>query len=718
MMKRRVYLALAALIMVLAPAAARAQDDLDELQEKAIKAAVRKIAPCVVQIETQGGTEVVTTGPRGPRGPAGMIRIGTGPTSGLIVHADGYVISSAFNFASKPAAIHVAIPGHKERYVAEIVASDQTRMLTLLKLAGVNGKLPLPIASPKGEMKIGQTSLAVGRTLVSQGEQVPSVSVGILSALNRIWGKAIQTDAKVSPTNYGGPLIDLHGRVLGVLVPASPRSEGETAGFEWYDSGIGFAVPLEDINSVLPRLLKGTKENTVTLKRGLLGVTMKQAQDAHAEPPTIATISPGSAAEKRGLKPGDTIKEIDGKPIASQAQLQQALGPKYEGDAIALKVQRDKEEIKLDKVVLEGAVAAYAQPFLGILPIRDDPEPGVEVRYVYPGSPADKAGVKAGDRIMKIGREVAPGRKIMQLIPSRDQFLSMMEGTIPGLELSFEVKRAGGKKTETLKIKLDAVPESVPAKGQLPEKSTAKQALVKPKGVDAKQPAVKKEDKKEDKKDEKKTETGLLKRTTTAADHTYWIYVPENYDKNVAHAVLVWLHPAGKNKEKDFDKFSQSWQFPCEDFHIILVCPVAEAERGWTQSEGEFVQEAVKAVGETYTIDKKRIVAHGMERGGEMAFWIGFHSRGLFRGVATTGAALTSNPREKVANQPLDFFVVVGDKDPLRDAVKETKTKLTEHKYSVIFREIKDMGRQYIDGRLGIDTLDEIARWVDSLDRL
>ena len=107
-----------------------------------------------------------------------------------------------------------------------------------------------------------------------------------------------------------------------------------------------------------------------------------------------------------------------------------------------------------------------------------------------------------------------------------------------------------------------------------------------------------------------------------------------------------------------------------------------------------------------------------MDRGGEMAFWMGFHLRGLFRGVATTGAALTSNPREKIANQPLNFFLVVGDKDPLLAAVKETKTKLSEHKYSVIFREIKDMGRQYIDGRLGIDTLHELARWIDSLDRL
>ena len=92
-------------------------------------------------------------------------------------------------------------------------------------------------------------------------------SVGIISAVGRIWGRAMQADAKISPVNYGGPLVDLYGRVLGVIVPADPRSEGETAGVEWYDSGIGFAVPLEDILAALPRLKEARRSSNARLRK-------------------------------------------------------------------------------------------------------------------------------------------------------------------------------------------------------------------------------------------------------------------------------------------------------------------------------------------------------------------------------------------------------------------------------------------------------------------
>src|SRR5437764_15372811 len=102
--KTQPLLAVAALAAVLSASASGPDGDLDQLQEQAIKAAVRHVAPCVVQIETSGGTDVVVAGPRG------LLRRGTGPTSGLAVGEDGYIISSAFNFANKPSQIRVSVP--------------------------------------------------------------------------------------------------------------------------------------------------------------------------------------------------------------------------------------------------------------------------------------------------------------------------------------------------------------------------------------------------------------------------------------------------------------------------------------------------------------------------------------------------------------------------------------------------------------------------------
>src|SRR5262249_18135053 len=201
----------------------------------------------------------------GAGGPGAVIK-GVGPTTGVVVSPDGYVITSAFNFANKPTAVFVTVPGQKERKVAKTIASDQTRMITLIKVEASG--LTVPKAVPKKDVKIGQWSVALGRTLDPNVNNPPSTSAGIISATDRIWGKAIQTDAKVSPVNYGGPLVDAEGRVFGILVPANPFADGDTAGVEWYDSGIGFAIPLEDGLATLPRLKQGED-----LHKGLLGGT-------------------------------------------------------------------------------------------------------------------------------------------------------------------------------------------------------------------------------------------------------------------------------------------------------------------------------------------------------------------------------------------------------------------------------------------------------------
>jgi S1-C subfamily serine protease/dienelactone hydrolase len=586
-------------------------------------------------------------------------------------------------------------------------------MLTLLKI-GATG-LPVPKAAPRKEMHVGQYAMALGRTWTGVANP-PSVSVGIISALDRIWGKAIQTDAKVSPVNYGGPLVDIQGRVLGVLVPASPRAQEEAiAGVEWYDSGIGFAIPLEDAFAVLSRLQKGQD-----LNRGLLGIVPKNPPEKFGVPAVVASILPNSAADRAGMKADDTIIEIDGVKVSRPAQVLHALGTKYEGDVVSVKVQRGKEQISFKGLKLTGAVPAYDQGFFGVLPMRDDPEKGVEVRYVYPQSPADKAGIKAKDRIVKVGRE----KKTAREFAGRNEFILLTAGAPVGAEAYLEVRRAGAKDPLSLTLKLAEIPQSVPDK--LPEPASLKKALAQPQGAGRRLVAPVPADKKpEPKKSEerkpadkpaaaKKPELGLVHRANAAADQEYWFYVPDNYDPNIAHALVLWLHPPGKGSQKDFEALADLWKSASRDKHIILVFPRAQNETGWLASDAGLVTEALGEVARLYTVDRQRIVAHGIGTGGQMAFYLGFHARDLIRAVAVIDSLLTIPVPEQVPAQRLSFFVLAGKKDPLLPSLAEVKTKLGDKKYPLIYEELPDQAGQYLDA----NHLEQLVRWIDSLDRV
>src|SRR5262245_59978979 len=163
-----------------------AQDDTD-FEEQAINAAVARVAPSVVRIETLGGREKVED-----------LLVSEGPTTGLALGDGGYVVSSSFNFVPEPASILVTTPDGK-RAAAKIVARDRARMLVLLKVT-TDEKLPAPEIAPRGELQVGQYAIAMGRTL---DPKTPNVCVGVVSALQRAYGRAVQTDAKISPANYG-----------------------------------------------------------------------------------------------------------------------------------------------------------------------------------------------------------------------------------------------------------------------------------------------------------------------------------------------------------------------------------------------------------------------------------------------------------------------------------------------------------------------------------
>ncbi len=157
---------LTAALVLLADRAAVASDDLSTLEEKAFRAAVDRVAPSVVRIETIGGLERI-----------GRVLFGTGPTTGVVVAPDGYVVSSAFNFIHRPASILIQLPDGTRR-PAKLVATDHNRMIALLKF-DAKEQLPVPEVMPEAEAKVGQWAIAVGRAFeVNQ----PNMAVGVVSA--------------------------------------------------------------------------------------------------------------------------------------------------------------------------------------------------------------------------------------------------------------------------------------------------------------------------------------------------------------------------------------------------------------------------------------------------------------------------------------------------------------------------------------------------------
>lgn len=321
---------------------------VDQDRAAAVRSAVAKVAPSIVMIETIGGTQPAGQ-PRPARRPAsqpsmprfghGGFRVADGPTSGMVWSSDGLIVSSAFNFVREPAIITVVM-GDGRRFVAKLVARDMIRRVALLKVEAHD--LPAPEWAPNDEIRVGQYAIACGRGF---GGATPSVSVGMVSALGRRAGNAIQTDAKLSPANYGGPLIDLDGRVLGVCVPLAGGG-GDLAGVEWYDSGIGFAIPRDRIEAVMSQLAGGT--NIEPGRIGVvLGMTSSEEEEGGEEAPSeprrvkITMIADPSPAMKVGLKPEDIILAVDGKPVGEIGELQRRLSDMEAGTEVTLSIDRD-----------------------------------------------------------------------------------------------------------------------------------------------------------------------------------------------------------------------------------------------------------------------------------------------------------------------------------------------------------------------------------------
>ena len=336
---------------------------------------------------------------------------------------------------------------------------------------------------------------------------------------------------------------------------------------------------------------------------------------------------------------------------------------------------------------------------------------------------------------MKVGPGLGMGA--LTAFAGRDRFMTIMSQFTANTDVKLEVLRKDGGKTDTVTARLTSFTEDVP--DQLPKESTKKKAQEKPKNPEPKKGPVvklpkdplkkdepkkdepkkeepKKEEVKKDepKKEEPKIEKGLLKRSNPALGRSYWVYVPRTYNPNVAHGLVVWLHAAGR-EGRDADDMVDVWEDFCEEYNLILLGPISENKNGWVPSESEGVISDINAVLGQYTIDRQRVLVHGAGIGGQMAYYLGFNAREQIRGVATVGAVLASQPKDLIANQRLQFFIAAGEKDPIGKDIADGKPKLTERKYSVVLRVIKDKGKEYLSD--SPTAFREMIRWIDSMDR-
>jgi S1-C subfamily serine protease len=262
--------------------------------------------------------------------------------SGTIIHPDGYVITNrhvvmSADGKSVSQTVIVQLQDRRE-FRAKVLGVDPTTDIAVLKVDGRN--LPSAKFADSDKARVGDVVFAIGNPL----DAGMTVTSGIVSALGRsgkqgmglVFEDFIQTDAAINPGNSGGPLMDFEGRLLGMNTAIKSENGGSV--------GIGYSIPANLIISVALDLA-----NTGKVVRGLIGVQGEDLPLAEATKFSISKsgavritmVSEGRAAAKAGLKLGDIIVALDGKPFDSWNDLRLAISKHKPGEVMILNFIRE-----------------------------------------------------------------------------------------------------------------------------------------------------------------------------------------------------------------------------------------------------------------------------------------------------------------------------------------------------------------------------------------
>ncbi|KMO44480.1 2-alkenal reductase [Methylobacterium tarhaniae] len=324
-----------------APRAVTARGDLSQAEASTV-ALFERAAPSVVYVFARPRQGAVSFDPEtGERREGGGEQTG----SGFVWDAAGHIVTNN-HVIQGGGDIQVRL-STGEVVPATVAGTDPNYDLAVLKLGRVSASPPPIAIGTSGDLKVGQFTYAIGNPFGLDH----TLTTGVVSALQRRLPTAegrelsgvIQTDAAINPGNSGGPLLDSAGRLIGVNTAIFSPS-GASA-------GIGFAIPVDVVNRVVPNLIRTGRTPTPGI--GIVAASEDAAARLGIDGIVVVRVLPGSPAAQAGLQGvdsgtgelGDIIMGVNGRPVRRLAELTAALESSGVGSPVALQIERDGRAI-------------------------------------------------------------------------------------------------------------------------------------------------------------------------------------------------------------------------------------------------------------------------------------------------------------------------------------------------------------------------------------
>ncbi|EGT5660397.1 serine endoprotease DegQ [Cronobacter dublinensis] len=392
---------------------------------------LEKVLPAVVSVQVQGTAVQEQRVPEelkkyfGESMPEQQAQPFEGLGSGVIIDAaKGYVLTNnhVINHAEK---ISVQLNDGRE-FEAKLIGGDDQSDIALIQLQNASNLTQIQVAD-SDKLRVGDFVVAVGNPF-GLGQTATS---GIVSALGRSglnlegFENFIQTDASINRGNSGGALLNLNGELIGINTAILAPGGGSV--------GIGFAIPANMAQTLAKQLMQSGE-----VKRGLLGIkgTEMSADIAKAfnlntqRGAFVSEVLPNSGSAKAGIKAGDVIVSLNGRPLNSFAELRSRIATTEPGTKVKLGLLRDGKaqevEVTLDKSTSSSASADIIAPALQGATLSDgqlkDGTKGITIDNVEKGSAAAQAGLHKDDVIVGVNRErvstIAEMRKLLASKPA------------------------------------------------------------------------------------------------------------------------------------------------------------------------------------------------------------------------------------------------------------------------------------------------------------